>query len=86
MYQIACNVLLVNVFSSHFPGVPDDQLYSPLHVASESGHTAIIIALVEEGNANVNQKGGEKGDTPLMISVSSSPKSATFTWPSGNYQ
>ena len=48
----------------------DGHWYSPLHMASEKGHTAIIIALVEEGQMDVNQKGGEKGDTPLMLSVS----------------
>lgn len=39
-------------------------------MASEAGHTAIIVALVEEGSADVNKKGGLKGDTALMLSVS----------------
>ena len=39
-------------------------------MASEHGHTAIIVALVEEGGADINSKGGERGDTPLMLSVS----------------
>lgn len=42
---------------------------SPLHIASGHGHTAIIIALVEEGGADVNCKGGERNDTPLMLTV-----------------
>ena len=38
-------------------------------MASKDGHTAIIVALVEEGGADVNVRGGEQGDTPLMLSV-----------------
>ena len=48
----------------------DSEEYSPLHVASGKGHTAIIVALVEEGGADVNLRGGERGDTPLILSVS----------------
>ena len=47
----------------------DHNLYAPLHVASEAGHTAIVVALLEEGGADINMKGGERGDTPLMLSV-----------------
>ena len=47
----------------------DGETYSPLHVASKQGHTAIIVALVEEGGADVNVRGGEQGDTPLMLTV-----------------
>lgn len=47
----------------------DNEEYSPLHVASNEGHTAIIVALVEEGGADVNFRGGERKDTPLMLSV-----------------
>ena len=47
----------------------DDETYSPLHMASKQGHTAIIVALVEEGGADVNVRGGEQGDTPLMLTV-----------------
>ena len=43
---------------------------SALHVASAQGRMAIIVALVEEGGADINLKGGERGDTPLMRSVS----------------
>jgi len=49
----------------------DNDTYSPLHVASRQGHMAIIVALVEEGGADVNIKGGERGDTPLMLSARS---------------
>lgn len=48
----------------------DDEAYAPLHVASSSGHRSIIVALVEEGGADVNTRGGVRGDTPLMLSVS----------------
>lgn len=48
---------------------PDTQLLSPLHIASEKGNTAIVVALIEEG-ADVNVKGGDKGNTPLMLTVS----------------
>ena len=48
----------------------DYDKYSPLHVASGEGHTAIIVALVEEGVVNVNARGGDSGATPLMLSVS----------------
>ena len=48
----------------------DSDLKSPLHIASGKGHTAIIIALVEEGGADINSKGGERNDTPLMLTVS----------------
>lgn len=47
----------------------DHDLYTPLHVASEVGHTAIIVALLEEGGADINRKGGERGETALMLSV-----------------
>lgn len=47
----------------------DDDNYTPLHIASRMGHTAIVVALIEEGNASINERGGEKGDTPLMQSV-----------------
>ena len=46
----------------------DNHCYSPLHTASQKGHTAIVVALVEEG-ANVNIKAGENEDTPLMLTV-----------------
>ena len=49
----------------------DEEAYSPLHVASSEGHRAIIVALVEEGGADVNVRGGKRKDTPLMLSVSS---------------
>ena len=48
----------------------DEEGRSPLHIASSEGHTAIIVALVEEGRADVNLQGGDKKDTPLMLSVS----------------
>ena len=51
------------------PGSMDNEEYSPLHVASSKGHRAIIVALVEEGGADVNIRGGEREDTPLMLSV-----------------
>ena len=51
-------------------GAENNDHYAPLQVASQAGHTAIIVALVEEGNADINQKGGKKGNTPLMLSVS----------------
>lgn len=38
-------------------------------MASKQGHTAIIVALVEEGGADINVRGGEQGDTPLMLTV-----------------
>ena len=47
----------------------DDEGLSPLHVASKEGHTAIIVALVEEGGADVNILDGESKATPLMLSV-----------------
>jgi hypothetical protein len=47
----------------------DYDQYTPLHSAAKSGHTAIIVALVEEGDADINQKGGERGETPLMITA-----------------
>lgn len=56
---------------THSPDSVDNEEYSPLHVASRKGHTAIIVALVEEGGADVNVRGGEQGDTPLMLSVCS---------------
>ena len=65
--------MFVNTHTNHFllhVGAQNDNQYTPLHLASEAGHTAIIVALVEEGHADVNQKGGKKGDTPLMLSVS----------------
>lgn len=48
----------------------DSNDLAPLHVASKLGHTAIVVALLEEGSADINQRGGDKGDTPLMLSVS----------------
>ena len=48
----------------------DEDALSPLHVASSKGHTAIIVALVEKGGADVNLRGGEMGETPLMLTVS----------------
>ncbi len=47
----------------------DYDKHSPLHVACGEGHTAIIVALVEEGGADINARGGDTGDTPLMMSV-----------------
>ncbi len=44
--------------------------HTPLHVASRLGHTAIVVALLEESNVDINQRGGDKRDTPLMLSVS----------------
>ena len=59
----------------------DRENISPLHVASAKGHTAIIVALVEEGGADINCKGGEHGDTPLMLSVSpEAPKIASTSF------
>ena len=49
----------------------DRNLYKPLHQAADKGNTAIIIALVEEGGATVNDPGGERGDTPLIMSARS---------------
>lgn len=51
----------------------DDSGYTPLHVAASKGHTAIIVALIEEGNANIDVRGGDNKDTPLMLSVSCIP-------------
>ena len=55
--------------SLHHAGSTDNTSYAPLHTASQMGHMAIVVALVEEG-ADVNVKTGENGDTPLMLSVS----------------
>ena len=41
--------------------------HTPLHV---TGHMTIGVALVEESNVDINQRGGDKRDTPLMLSVS----------------
>lgn len=57
-----------------FADTLDNQMNSPLHIASGRGHTAIIIALVEQGGADVNSKGGVHNDTPLMLTVSYSFK------------
>ena len=54
------------------PPSPDAQTsvsLSPLHVASSCGYVAVIVALVEEGGADLDQQAGEAGDTPLMLSV-----------------
>ena len=54
------------------PPPPDSQTsvsLSPLHVASSCGHVAVIVALVEEGGADLDQQAGEARDTPLMLSV-----------------
>lgn len=48
----------------------DHSNYTPLHSAAKAGHTAIIVALIEEGNADINSRGGESGETPLMLTVS----------------
>lgn len=64
--------LLQSLPSPFLTASADNDTYSPLHVASRQGHMAIIVALVEEGGADVNIKGGERGDTPLMLSVSPS--------------
>lgn len=58
---------------THLTDSLDGEMNSPLHIASDRGHTAIIIALVEEGGADVNSKGGERNDTPLMLTVSPPP-------------
>ena len=50
-------------------GSTDKESFTPLHIASKMGHTAIVVALIEEGNADINQRGGDKSDTPLMLSV-----------------
>ena len=47
----------------------DSSLNTPLHYASSHGNMAIIVALVEEGGANINKPSGERGDTPLMVSA-----------------
>jgi ankyrin repeat protein len=43
---------------------------SPLHMASSRGHMTVIVALVEEGGADVNLQAEGTGDTPLILSVS----------------
>jgi mitogen-activated protein kinase kinase kinase 19 len=44
---------------------------SALHVASSHGHMTVIVALVEEGGADINLQTSQTGDTPLIISVGS---------------
>ena len=39
-------------------------------MASSQGHMTVIVALVEEGGANINQQTTDTEDTPLMLSVS----------------
>lgn len=39
-------------------------------MASSHGHMTVIVALVEEGGANINQQTTDTEDTPLMLSVS----------------
>ena len=41
------------------------------------------MALVEEGGADVNLRGGERGDTPLMLSVSVVPDTIYSTFQDG---
>ena len=67
LYWQSMSVKIWTIFTL---GAENDDQYAPLHLASQAGHTAIIVALVEEGNADVNKKGGKKGDTALMLSVS----------------
>ena len=48
----------------------DSKTLAPLHVASSQGHMSIIVALVEEGGADINSRGGDQKDTPLILTVS----------------
>ena len=47
----------------------DSNVRTPLHHAAESGNIAIVIALVEEGRADINKASGGRGDTPLITSA-----------------
>lgn len=47
----------------------DSNVCTPLHHAAESGNIAIVIALVEEGRADINKASGGRGDTPLITSA-----------------
>ena len=73
-----CSVICVSMVLIFISDQADEEGYSPLHLASSEGHTAIIVALVEEGGADVNLQGGERKDTPLMLSVSHSSGIAKF--------
>ena len=48
----------------------DSKTLAPLHIASSQGHMSIIVALVEEGGADINSRGGDQKDTPLILTVS----------------
>lgn len=64
--------LLPHLFLPH-PLCPtetvDSNVCTPLHHAAESGNIAIVIALVEEGRADINKASGERGDTPLITTA-----------------
>ena len=60
----------VMIIAVNCTGIIDNDSYTPLHVASKMGHTAIVVALIEEGNVDIDERGGDKGDTPLMLTVS----------------
>ena len=47
----------------------DRNVCTPLHHAAESGNIAIVIALVEEGRADINKASGERRDTPLITTA-----------------
>ena len=76
---------LCSLTHTHSPDSMDDEEYSPIHVASRKGHTAIIVALVEEGGADINVRGGEQGDTPLMLSVRSPSGLPRQNWRRGGW-
>jgi hypothetical protein len=62
---------MVSLLLSHGSDVDseDSSQCTPLHHATHRGNMAIIVALVEEGGANVNKPSGGRGDTPLMVSA-----------------
>lgn len=71
---IVCRIWLVllhyppSLLHKHTETV-DSNVCTPLHHAAESGNIAIVIALVEEGGADINKASGGKGDTPLITSA-----------------
>lgn len=62
-----CSFLLSHSLLS--PDALSSSSQSPLHVASSHGHMTVIVALVEEGGADINLQTTETGDTPLILSV-----------------
>ena len=56
--------------SLSFPDTLTSSSQSPLHIASSHGHMTVIVALVEEGEADINLPTSDSGETPLMLSVS----------------